>query len=217
MNTPVSLKTAERKAFRTTLADGLWDIFIACLLLSLAIAPLFSATLGDFWSSAIFLPIYGLVYLAIWLLRKHVIRPRIGTVKFGAVRQKKLRRFTTIMLVLNVLVFVAGLVVALVVNFQDRAQFGWLISLFLGLFVLMGFSMAGTLLDTPRYYLYGLMLLAAPPIGEWLYQQHGFTHHGYPVVFGFSAAVMILTGLVLFLRLLKNNPRIEVSPEESAS
>jgi len=217
MNTPVSLRTAEQKAFRTTLADGLWDIFIACFMLMFAIAPLLSKSLGDFWSSFIFLPFFGLVYLAIWLLRKHVVQPRVGTVKFGAVRQKKLRRFTTIMLVLNVLVFVAGLVVALIVSFQDRAQFGWLISLVLGLFVLVGFSLAGTLLDTPRFYLYGLMLLAAPPIGEWLYQQHGFTHHGYPVVFGISAGVMILTGLALFLRLLKNNPRIEMSQEANES
>jgi len=213
MNTPVSLKTAERKAFRTTLADGLWDIFIACFLLQFAIAPLFSATLGDFWSSAVFLPFWGLVYLAIWLVRKHVIQPRIGTVKFGTVRQNKLRRFTTIMLVINVLAFVLGLVVALVVDLQDRAQTGWLISLALGIQVLVGFSMAGYLLDTPRFYLYGLMLLAAPPIGEWLYQEHGFTHHGYPVVFGFCAAVIILTGLVQFLRLLKNNPRIEETQE----
>jgi len=215
MNTPVSLKTAERKAFRTTLADGLWDIFIACFLLQFAIAPLFSADLGDFWSSAVFLPFWGLVYLAIWLVRKYVVKPRIGTVKFGFVRQKKLRTFTLFMLVMNILAFIVGAVVALVVSFQDRAQFGWLISLVLGLQVLVGFSLAGYLLDTPRFYLYGLMLLVAPPIGEWLYQRHGFSHHGYPVVFGFGAAVLILTGLVLFLRLLKNNPRIEETQDAS--
>jgi hypothetical protein len=217
MQTPVSLKSAERTAFRTTLADGLWDIFIACFIAMFAIAPLLSQSLGDFWSSFIFLPIFSLVYLAIWLVRKQVVQPRIGAVKFGSVRQKKLRKFTLIMLLLNVLVFILGIVVALIVSFQDRAQFGWLISLVLGLFVLVGFSLAGYLLDTPRFYLYGLMLLIAPPVGEWLYQQHGFSHHGYPVVFGVSAAVMILTGLVLFLRLLKNNPPIERPQEESAS
>ena len=217
MQTPVSLKSAERKAFRTTLADGLWDIFIACFLLQFAIAPLLSETLGDFWSSFVFLPLWGLAYLAIWLTRKYVVSPRIGQATFGPVRKKKLRAFTMIMLALNVLVFVAGLVVALVVSFQDRTQLSWLISLFLGAFVLMGFSLAGYLLDTPRFYLYGLMLLIAPPVGEWLFQNHGFTHHGYPVVFGFSAGVMILTGLVLFLRLLKNNPRIELPQGEHAS
>lgn len=217
MQTPVSLKSAERTAFRITLADGLWDIFIACFALQFAIAPLLSEKLGDFWSSAIFLPFWGVIYLAIWLTRKYVVAPRLGRVKFGAIRQKKLRKFTLIMLVLNLLVFILGIVVTLVVSFQDRAQFGWLTALVLGLFVLAGFSLAGYLLDTPRFYLYGLMLLAAPPIGEWLYQNLGFTHHGYPVVFGFAAVVMILTGLALFLRLLKQNPRLEVPQEESAA
>jgi hypothetical protein len=217
MHTPVSLKSAERTAFRTTLADGLWDISIACFILLFAIAPLLSKSLGDFWSSAIFLPFWGLVYLVIWLARKYVVQPRLGTVKFGAVRQKKLRNFTLIMLALNILVFILGIIVALAVDFQDRAQLGWLIALALGLFIIMGFSLAGYLLDTPRFYLYGLMLLAAPPIGEWLYQYHGFTHHGYPVVFGFAAGVMILTGLVLFLRFLKNNPRIALPQEEGAA
>jgi hypothetical protein len=217
MQTPVSLKSAERKVFLTTFSDGLWDIFIACFLLQFAIAPLLSKTLGDLWSSVIFLPLWGVVYLAIWLTRKYVIRPRVGQVTFGSVRKNKLRKFTLIMLALNILVFILGIIVALAVDFQDRAQLGWLIALALGLFIIMGFSLAGYLLDTPRFYLYGLMLLAAPPIGEWLYQYHGFTHHGYPVVFGFAAGVMILTGLVLFLRFLKNNPRIALPQEEGAA
>ena len=217
MQTPVSLKSAGRKAFRTTLADGLWDILIACFLLQFAIAPLLSEHLGDFWSSAVFLPLWGMVYLAIWLTRKYVVHPRIGQVTFGSVRKNKLRKFSLIMLVLNILMLILGIVVALVVSTQHRELLAWLIALFLGLFVLVGFSLAGYLLETPRFYLYGLMLLVAPTIGEWLYQQHGFTHHGYPVVFGISAGVMILTGLVLFLRFLKNNPRIELPQDESAS
>ena len=28
MHSPVSLKSAERKAFQSTFADGLWDVFI---------------------------------------------------------------------------------------------------------------------------------------------------------------------------------------------
>ena len=37
-------------------------------------------------------------------------------------RKKKLRTFTLIMLILNILMFVAGLVVAQVVDHQDRSK-----------------------------------------------------------------------------------------------
>jgi len=55
MSTPISLKDAERKAFQSTFADGLWDVFIGCSFpLQLTIAPLLSHRMGDFWSSAVF-------------------------------------------------------------------------------------------------------------------------------------------------------------------
>lgn len=75
--------------------------------------------------------------------------------------------------------------------------------------MLVFFSAAAFILDIPRLYLYGLMLFIAPPIGEWLYQNQGASHHGFPIVFGFSAGVMILTGLVLFIRLLIIMPPVQ--------
>jgi hypothetical protein len=87
----ISLKEAERKAFRTTLNDGLVDIFLGCFLLMFVIALYLSENLGDFWSSAVFLPFLALVYLAIWLIRRYVVTPRIGMVKFGQARKAKLQ------------------------------------------------------------------------------------------------------------------------------
>ena len=205
MNSPVSLKSAERKAFQSTFADGLWDVFIGFFALEFAIAPLLSKSLGDFWSSAVFLPVFGVVYLVIWLTRKYVVAPRIGTVSFGNVRRKKLQRFSLIMLVANIVIFILGIIVAL--NFRKFPGFG--IASLLGLFLLVAFSTAAYILDFTRLYLYGLMLVVAAPVGEWLYANHGVSHHGYPIVFGFSAGVMILTGLMLFIRLLRDNPRVD--------
>ena len=205
MHSPVSLKSAERKAFQSTFADGLWDIFIGCFALEFAIAPLLSKSLGDFWSSAVFLPVFGVVYLGIWLIRKFVVKPRIGTFSFGKMRRQKLQRFSLIMLIANLVMFVLGIIVAL--NFRRLPGFG--IASLLGLFLLVAFSAAAYMLDYTRLYLYGLMLFVAAPVGEWLYANHGASHHGYPIVFGFSAGVMILTGLVLFIRLLKENPLMD--------
>ena len=205
MQSPVSLKSAERKAFQSTFADGLWDVFIGFFALEFAIAPLLSKSLGDFWSSAVFLPVFGVVYLAIWLIRKYVVMPRIGTVSFGKTRRQKLQRFSMIMLIANIVMFVLGIIVAL--NFRRLPGFG--IASFLGLSMLVMCSAAAYVLDYTRLYIYGLMLFVAAPVGEWLYTNHGASHHGYPIVFGFSAGVMILTGLVLFIRLLKENPRVD--------
>lgn len=208
MQNPISLKSAERKAFQLSFADGLWDVFIGCVFLEFAIAPFLSETMGDFWSSAVFLPFWALVYLAIWLTRKYVVAPRIGKVVFGKPRLKRLRVFTMVMLVLNVVIFLLGLVVAL--GFTSlRVNF----TLILGLFILCSFSTAAYMLDYPRLYIYGLLLLIAPQVGEWLYANHGAVHHGFPISFGFSAGVIILTGLVTFFRLLAKTPKIEVPDE----
>ena len=205
MQTPISLKSAERQAFQASFADGLWDVFIGCFVLQFAIAPLLSETLGDFWSSVIFLPFWGLVYLAIWLIRKYVLAPRLGTVSFGKARRQKMRRFSLVMLVANLLML--GLGILAVLNFNKIPGIG-VASLF-SLFLLAGFSAAAYLLDFPRLYVYGLLLFIAPLVGEWLYANHGFGHHGYPVVFGVTAGIMILTGLVNFVRVLVNNPAVD--------
>jgi hypothetical protein len=207
----ISLKEAERKAFRTTLNDGLVDIFLGCFLLMFVIALYLSDSLGDFWSSAVFLPFLALVYLAIWLIRRYVVTPRIGMVKFGQARKAKLAKFTVVMLVINVVALILGSVAAL--SFGSVP--GQMISILFGLILLMGFSIAAYFLHFNRLYIYGLLVGLSPLIGEWLWT-HGYaTHHGFPITFGTSSGIMILVGLAVFIRLLHNNPvPIEGIPSE---
>lgn len=217
MQTPMDLQSAERKVFQTTCADGLWDILIGCIFLEFAIAPFLSGSLGDFWSSAIFLPFWALVYLGIRLIRKKVIEPRVGTVQFGKARKIKLRRFSIIMMIVNTLVFGLGILVAFTFNGfagNNALARSWIITSAFGFFLLAGFSLTAFLLDFPRLYLYGLLLFIAPFVGEWLYQNRGAVHHGYPIVYGVASGTMIITGLILFLRLLKNSPVIETLTEK---
>lgn len=83
MQKQVSLRSIEKEAFRATLADGLCDVFIGCFVLIFAVSPILSESLGDFWSSFIFLPFWGVVYLCIGLTRKYVVAPRLGRVRLG--------------------------------------------------------------------------------------------------------------------------------------
>jgi len=202
MSQRISLKDAERKAFRTTHNDGLWDFFLGCFFLMFAIAPLLSSRLGDFWSSVVFLPFWGLVYLLIRLARKYVVAPRVGVVEFGQARKARLMKFSVVMLIVNALALILGFIAALSFG---RVP-GQIYTLSLGLILMIGFSIAAYLLDFSRLYIYGLLVWLAPIVGEWLYTYAKASHHGFPITFGATSGIMILVGLVLFVRLLRENP-----------
>ncbi len=205
MSQPISLKDAERKVFRTATNDGLWDMFLGCFFIMFSVAPLLSARLGDFWSSAVFLPVWGLLYLAIRQIRKRVILPRVGYVIFGETRRAALGRLSFLMLVVNLLALVLGILAAL----NYRSIPGQLTSMAFGLMLLLGFSFAAYVLNLPRLYLYGLLAGLSPLVGEWLFSRGLTTHHGFPVTFGAVAGVMILIGLGLFVQLLRSYPAPE--------
>jgi hypothetical protein len=213
MSRQISLKEAERKVFRISHNDGLWDIFLGLFFLMFVIAPYLSSSLGDFWSPAVFLPFWGLVFLVIRLIRKHVVTPRVGIVKFGHVRKTKLVKFTIVMLVVNVVALILGLVAAM--NFGSVS--GRVTSIMFGLILLIGLSIAAYFLDFGRLYVYGLLVGLSPLVGEWLYS-HGYaTHHGFPITFGTTAGIMTVAGLAVFARLLRDNPvPIEGLPSEEA-
>lgn len=202
MSEQISLKQVETSAFRSAFDDGLWDVFLGCFVLMFALAPLLSERLGDFWSSMVFLPFWGLVYLVIWLVRRYVVTPRIGVVRFGRARKARLTRFSVAMVAINVFALILGLIAA-----ANIGRFsGQVTAVVFGMIFLIAFSLMAYFLDVGRLYVYGLMMGVTPFAGEWLFVRGYASHHGYPVVFGIAAGVMIAVGLVLFLRLLRDNP-----------
>jgi MFS family permease len=206
MSTNKTLKAVDRKIFKSYFEDGLLDIFLAAWVLMFAVAPLLSGTLGDFWSSFIFFPFFGVVYLILRYLRRRFVTPRIGSVKCGTMRAKKLRTGTIFMLVINLVFLALG-----VLAFMMPIGSGWVMSIRFGVMMLILFSAAGYMLDFNFLYVYGVLIALAMPVGEWLYQNAGFSHHGYPVVFGCLSGIMLVRGLVTFINFLKDTPP---QPEE---
>ena len=202
MTAKTSLKDLEKSMYRVSTQDGILDIQIGLMLLMFVLPIYLSDRLGDFWSSVVFLPLWIIVIYGFRAFRKKIVQPRIGKIQYGTYRKKRLMRLNIIILVFNLIALLLG-----VLSFiQFKEVSGWIVSARFSVIILLGFSLAGYMLDFPRIYLYGILISTAPVIGEYLYQIHGFSHHGSPVTFGFLSAVLVLTGLIILVRLLKKYP-----------
>jgi hypothetical protein len=201
------LKTLERRTFRTVIDDGLWDVVIATFFAMFAIAPLLSESMGDFWSVAVFLPVWLAVYLAVRVIRRTVVEPSIGTVRFGTERRERLRRLSLGLLVVNAAAAILGALayIGVEMDWLDLGDGSIGYPLGLGIAVLVGFSGAAFVTGIPRYYAYGLMLAVAPLVGEWLWRKDLAAHHGYPIVFGVAAAIIFIGGMVRFVAVVRNH------------
>ena len=202
------LETLEQRTFLTVTDDGLWDVLIAAVFTNLAIGPLPSEDLGDFWSSALLAPVWLAMYLVIRVMRRRIVNPRVGTVRFGTDRRKRLRKLSIVMLIVNVLAALLRAVAAIGVqtNWLDLGDGRIGYPPGLGIVVLVGFSGAAFMTGIARYFSYGLMLSVGPLIGEWLWRNDLATHHGYPIVFGTAAAIVLVTGIARFMAVLRRHP-----------
>jgi hypothetical protein len=204
------LKSLERRTFRTITDDGLWDVLLALVFALFAVAPMLSQVLGDFWSAAVFLPIWLAAYLIVRFVRRRIVIPRVGTVRFGSERRQRLHRFALVMLGVNAAAALLGLIVTAGVQMNwlefgsDPGNIGY--PVILAIVILAGFTAAAYMLNIPRYYLYGLMLAIAPVIGEWLWRNDLAAHHGYPIAFGVASAVMFVAGITRFGVHLRQHP-----------
>ena len=106
-----------------------------------------------------------------------------------------------IVLVINVIFLFLG-----VVSFFRPNASGYTVSIGFSVTMLILFTAAGYMLDFSFLYVYGILIALALPVGEWLYQNAGFSHHGWPVVFGTLSGIMFARGLYKFITLVKETP-----------
>ncbi len=203
MSDEISVREVESRAFRTSFQDGLVDIAIGGFLLAFVIGPYLSPALGDFWATlVVYLPLCLIVYPGLWLIRRYVVRPRLGTVKFGPWRISRLKRFNTLALLLLVLSLVLS--VLSLVGFE--AVPGWIHTARFSLVFLILFSLAAASLNFPRLFGYGVLTAISALVGEVLYQYLKVPHHGFPVTFGISAGIIIVVGAANFIQFLREHP-----------
>ena len=213
MRPDIDLKQLERKAFTATFQDGLWDIFIAAMALGFAITPFINRVLhSDFWSAASVLPLHLLVLTGVFLGKKYLTVPRLGSVKFAPARVRKMTRLGWLAMILLTLTAAVGFLAAQ--GLLDRRIYHGVVTT--GLVLLVGFGTMGLVLGVIRFAFYGILLFAAFVGGETLWNlgwPPAMFAHGWPLTFGIAGTIILVTGLICLVRFLQSNPLPEKDAE----
>lgn len=187
MSREINLKELERKAWTSYFEDGLWDIFMGLLMLTGGIRDL----TDNLWS-------YLMVLAAVLVLplgKKFITIPRIGRVKFGPARKVKRKKMAAV-LIISVLATLALLLLPLSGVALPKIP----ISPIMAISIALVFGLVAYYVDFRRLYAYGL-LFATPELLWGL-----FGKPIGPIVPKVSGIVILLVGLVVFMRFLRKYP-----------
>ena len=208
----INLKELEQEAWKSVFQDGLWYIYLGLLLLAMAIGDLLSDIgVPKAWYIAIYSAFLVLPMWVQWAGRRFITLPRMGRVKFGSKRKAKLN-WVRVVLFLSVLVgagvFVTGLAVC-----SNRPEglntalvfpVAWVVNM------IIVFSLGAYFLDFSRLYLIGLMYALAVPL-DIVFRKFSDIDLSF-IAFGAPAMVILIVGLVVFARFLRDYPLL---PEEA--
>jgi hypothetical protein len=211
----LDLRKVERKAFRFTYEDGLLDMYMGAVVMGMAVF-MYRPEAGYSSANTIGLVVIMAVgNILFWAGKKLITLPRMGQVRFGPARKRKIR---TLAIILGLVVLVQAGMVGLTALGWLNPEVGAQVNGFLAdhglerlavatvgsLFVGPAMILIAYFIDFTRGYYIAVMMSLA------VFLMILVNRPIYPVVIG---GLIILPGLVLFVRFLKKYPL----PQESVS
>jgi len=204
----INLKELERKAFRSTYQDGLWDIYFGLIVICMSFFLYRPVTGYSPLNIFLMMASMGAAYALFWAGKRFITLPRMGQVKFG---EKRARRKKTMMLILGAVVLIQVAFLGIQFIGWRNPEFGATLNTFLqeknamdlvvatigSLFVGPSMILIAYFIDFPRGYFIAVMMALAVFFAIYLNQPI------YPIIIGILIAV---PGVVLFLRFLKKYP-----------
>jgi hypothetical protein len=204
----ISLKEIERKAFRSTYQDGLWDITWGIWLFAWAFIPLL-----EYWGISRFLgyPILLLPAVIIWLGKRHITAPRIGVARFGAERQQRRMKLFLAIAFFVCVTWGLAMVIRWIGSPNALRNEGWIpvADLAMGLIITLMLITVAYYMDFRRMYIYAILVGAGIPVAGILDRYVGEPLNDI-IVFGIPSVIIINFGLILLIRFVLRYPRVDV-------
>jgi len=197
-----SLKQVERRAYRSTFDDGVYDIFFGMGFLILGWIPVLR-NLGVPRNFE-YLP-FLVLPLILWLGKRYITIPRLGAVEFSS--KRKARRLLFLVACAGFFLLTLPLLII-----QPFKNFGADLSENVGLPMAVG-MVAGPrviamayFLDCPRMYIYAALLFFALPHSGLLHDFIGSPLNTL-ISMGLPGLVILTYGLTLLVNFMKKYPR----------
>ncbi|MDH4139432.1 MAG: hypothetical protein OEV43_02555 [Coriobacteriia bacterium] len=204
MKGDTDLERLERQAWRKFYDDGLFDIFLGTMLAMMPVASMIETWLPNELSRmAVLVAVYAGLVLAFTLLRRGIVRPRLGTIKPTRERRRKVHG-TTLVLAGSVLL---GLLVWAVTALRGAGNTDFVdyIPLVFLLNATVVFAAMAYLLDVPRFYAYGPLFGMSIVVLEY---SRTLLDIKIPVfvAFGLPALIIVGVGVYKLVRFLRDYP-----------
>lgn len=208
----ISLKELERKAYASFFQDGVWDLCFGIFLLSFGVGVAISR-LPITWGYVV--PDLHVITLSLYVLsmavlvagKRYITVPRLGRVRFGAARRRRLGSSVLVLLgsaLLGAIVFLLVGGKGIPESWQSAVPSGLLL---FAVNALVVFGLLAYFLDFRRLYGYGVLWALAFPASEAVAAHTALSRaSAFLLTTGAFSAVMLITGLVLLLRFLRDYP-----------
>ncbi|MFC1947886.1 hypothetical protein ACFLXY_08215 [Chloroflexota bacterium] len=192
-------KKIERTVFTSFFQDGFIEAFVGIFLLQLGLPVLFSRSgFGDFQSALIVLPIALILLAAVFLVRRFVIIPRLGRVKFLPERRRRLSK----LVIVPILTLIASAIVGYVYFENDSIRHIFISQIPFSLSPIIVFGAAAYFLDMKRLYSYGAIVGVIFPLGKFL-ETIIISRDVLPGIILFTAFVFFCIATIFFVAFLK--------------
>jgi hypothetical protein len=199
----IDLKELEKKSYRFTFKDGIYDIAFGALLLSFALAPILREIIY-LWYVLIVIPPAPLILI---LGKKYITTPRIGIVKFDKERRKSKKKvilLNAILVPITILIFILTIINIFPGNLGS-AMNGYAIPIGAGIFAIILLSISAYLIDFPHMYIYGIIIGLGIPITEILQSLLGSPLDSL-ITFGLTGAILLIFGLITLIKFIQKYP-----------
>ncbi len=196
----LNLKEIERRAYRSTFQDGLWDIYLGLVFTNFALGALLDRLeLSEGPRMALTLGYFAIIMVLFIGAKRYVTMPRMGQVRFGPQRKRKLNK-ARIVLGASVLL---GLAAFLSAGADVAPSVDALVIIFAAN-ILIVLGATAYFMDYERLYLWAILFALSLPVGEILKEYADLSDPA--LVFFVSGGIATVTGALLFIRFLRDYP-----------